>query len=359
MVRAARTLCLIFTLAFLTSAIPCQAAFPTLSASAYVLLDAESGRVLAAKNETEERAIASTTKIMTALVALRSKSLTDIVDVRREHLREGSSMYLAAGETLTVEALLYGLMLPSGNDAAECLADCCGPGRDAFVVSMNETAAALGMEHTTFRNPSGLDEAGHCSCALDMARLMAFAMRDDTFARIVSTTTATAGTRTMANHNKLLGRMAGCVGGKTGYTGAAGRTLVTCAERDGLRLIAVTLNDGSDWADHKALYEYGFATYHAERVLSRGEDCALAAVRGGTTSWVTLRASEGVTLALAEGETAEVRCELDAAPDAPVLAGQKLGEAVVLLDGAELARVSLVAAQAVERAEYKPPWWRR
>lgn len=359
MVRAARTLCLVLTLVFLTSNIPCHAAPPSVSASAYVLMDAGSGRVLLSKNETEERAIASTTKIMTALVALRSKSLTDSVDVKREHLREGSSMYLAAGETLTMEALLYGLMLPSGNDAAECIADCCGPGREAFVRRMNETAAALGMEHTAFANPSGLDEAGHYSCALDMARLMSYAMREPSFARIVSTATATAGTRTMANHNKLLGMMAGCVGGKTGYTGAAGRTLVTCAERGALRLVAVTLNDGNDWADHKALYEYGFSTYHAERVLSRGADCAVAAVRGGKSSWVALRAQEGVTLALAEGESAELRCELDAAPDAPVQAGERLGEAVVLLDGAELARVPLVAAQAVEHAEYKAPWWRR
>ena len=359
MLRAARTLCLALTLIFLTSSIPCQASAPTLSAASYVLLDAESGRILLAKNETEERAIASTTKIMTALLALKSSNLTDCVTVKREHLREGSSMYLAAGETLTMEALLYGLMLPSGNDASECIADFCGPGRERFVARMNETAAALGMEHTAFANPSGLDEAGHHSCALDMARLMAAAMKEPAFAQLVSAKTATAGARTMTNHNKLLGAYSGCVGGKTGYTGAAGRTLVTCAERGGLRLIAVTLRDGSDWADHTALYDYGFANYHAERVLTRGAVCATAAVRGGKASCVALRAHEGVTLALTEGEAAEIRYELPEYLDAPVAVGQRVGEAVVSLDGTELARVALLAAEPVERADYSAPWWRR
>ena len=359
MLRAARTFCLVLTLIILTSSIPCQAAAPTLSAAAYVLLDAESGRVLLAKNETEQRAIASTTKIMTALAALRLSRLTDSVTVRREHLREGSSMYLAAGETLTMEALLYGLMLPSGNDAAECIADFCGPGREAFVRRMNALAAALSMEHTAFANPSGLDEAGHYSCALDMARLMAYAMREPAFAQIVSAKTATVGARTMANHNKLLGAAEGCVGGKTGYTGKAGRTLVTCAERGGLRLIAVTLHDGNDWADHAALYDYGFAAYRAEPVLARGEACAVAAVRGGKAGCVSLRAAEGVTLALAGGEAAEIRYELPEALDAPVAAGQRVGEAVILLDGAELARVALLAAERVDPAEYRAPWWRR
>lgn len=361
--RAARTLCFVAVLAFTTSVIPCQAVQNgelKLSASTYVLMDAESGRVLLAHGETEEKPIASTTKIMTALLALRSSSLTDSVRVKREHLREGSSMYLAEGETLTMEALLYGLMLPSGNDAAECIADYCGPGTARFVRRMNETAAALGMTHTAFANPSGLDEAGHYSCALDMARLMACAMREPGFAQIVSTKTVTAGTRTMTNHNKLLGVTDGCIGGKTGYTGAAGRTLVTCAERDGLRLIAVTLRDGNDWADHALLYDYGFSSFHAERPLVRGELCAMAAVRGGGASCVALYAAEGISYPIAEGETIELRYELPQSVDAPVAEGQRVGEAVAMLNGEEVARVGLLAAQRVEPAEYRAPrFWRR
>ena len=360
MKRAVRTICLCFSFVILTSVLPCHAASPAISASSYILIDAGSGRVLLAHNETKELAIASTTKIMTALVALRSAKLTDVVTVKHEHLREGSSMYLAPGETLTMEALLYGLMLPSGNDAAECIADHCGPGTENFVRRMNDMAAALGMTHTAFANPSGLDEAGHHSCAQDMARLMAYAMRDPAFVQIVSSKTATAGTRTMANHNKLLGAVEGCIGGKTGYTGAAGRTLVTCAERNGMRLIAVTLHDGSDWADHTALYEYGFSTYCVERALSRGESCAVAAVRGGTASYVALRAEENVFFPLSEGETLSVRFELPDCVYAPVSLGQRIGEAVVLLDGAEVARVSLSAVRRVEEAEYRAPrFWRR
>lgn len=350
-----RLLCAVFLLLYLSSSIPCHAAAPNVSAAAYVLLDADSGRVLLANNETSELGIASTTKIMTAVVALEHSRLTDVVTVKREHLKEGSSMYLAEGETLTMEELLYGLMLPSGNDAAECIADYCGGGTENFVRWMNEKAAALGMTHTSFANPSGLDAQGHHSCALDMGRLMAYAMRIPAFAQIVSARTVTAGGRTMTNHNKLLSSLEGCIGGKTGYTGAAGRTLVTCAERGGLRLIVVTLHDGSDWADHAALYEYGFANYRRESPLRRGGAYALAAVRGGEALCVRLCAEESFFCAVSEGETLTLRIDAPETADAPVKAGQALGEAVVLLDGAELARVPLAAETDVKAVEKTPP----
>ena len=246
----------------LLGCVDCAAAqsAPQTGAEAFILMDAGSGRVLTGKNTERELAIASTTKIMTALVALETGNLSDKVTVKQNHLKEGSSMYLRAGEVLTLEELLYGLLLPSGNDAAECIADHCS-GVERFVARMNEKAAALGMTHTSFANPSGLDAQGHYSCALDMARLAAYAMREPTFARIAATRTAAVGERMLGNHNKLLASLEGCTGLKTGYTDNAGRTLVTCCERDGMRLIAVTLNDRSDWADHAALYEYGFAAF--------------------------------------------------------------------------------------------------
>ena len=194
---------------------------------------------------------------LTALVALERAKLTDTITVTASHMVEGSSMYLKPGETVTVEELLYGLMLCSGNDAALALADCCG-GLDAFVQAMNEKAAALGMKDTSFANPNGLDDENHYSTARDMAVLAAYAAEDPTFRRICSTKTATVGGRSMTNHNKLLRQIEGCIGMKTGYTKAAGRTLVSCAERQGRRLVAVTLCDGNDWADHAALYEFGF-----------------------------------------------------------------------------------------------------
>lgn len=245
-------------LGVLLTLLPCRAEAVQLSASAAILMDADSGEVLYEKDAARQMRIASTTKIMTALVVLDHARLTDTITVTAAHMVEGSSMYLKPGETVTVEELLYGLLLCSGNDAALALADCCG-GLDAFVAAMNGKAAELGMKDTSFANPNGLDDARHYSTARDMALLAAYAAENPTFRRICSTRTATVGSRTMTNHNKLLSQLEGCIGMKTGYTRAAGRTLVSCAEREGRRLVAVTLCDGNDWADHKALYEMGFA----------------------------------------------------------------------------------------------------
>lgn len=337
-----------------TSNIACHASAPETAAAAHILIDARSGRVLSAHNGTQRRSIASTTKIMTCLVALEHSALSDTVTVKREQLRKGSSMYLAEGEVVTVEQLLYGLMLPSGNDAAECLAAHCGGGdRARFIAWMNEKAAALGMTETAFMNPSGLDEAGHYSCARDMARLASCAMENATFVRLVSTVSATVGTRTMTNHNKLLASCAGCIGLKTGYTGDAGRTLVTCVERDGLRLVAVTLCDGNDWADHTALYDYGFSTYRRAQGAKKGKQYGAVTVAGESVPAV---AEESVFYPLAEGEMLTVRAELPQTLDAPVRAGEVLGTLVVSCGETEVARVALVSAREVSapRSDKRP-----
>lgn len=166
-------------------------------------------------------------------------------------------MYLKPGDRVTVEELLYGLLLCSGNDAALALADHCG-GLEGFVAEMNRKAAELGMTGTSFANPNGLDQEGHYSTARDMARLAACAVKNETLVRLCSTRSVTVGGRTMTNHNRLLRSIDGCIGLKTGYTRAAGRTLVSCVRRNGRTLVAVTLQDGNDWADHAALYEFGF-----------------------------------------------------------------------------------------------------
>ena len=238
---------LLVGLALLWSLMPVRAWGISTSAAAAVLMDADTGQVLYDHNGSRRMLIASTTKIMTALVALERASPTDVITVKQEHMTEGSSMYLRPGERVTVEELLYGLLLCSGNDAAEALADGCG-GTASFVRRMNSLAGELGMEDTSFENPSGLDGQAHYSTARDMARLAAYAARS-----------VAIGGRTMTNHNRLLRAVPGCIGMKTGYTRAAGRTLVSAAERDGRRLVAVTLQDGNDWADHAALYDWGFA----------------------------------------------------------------------------------------------------
>ena len=251
LLRGLWVLCLIFCIT------PAVAEALEVSATAAVLMDADMGQVLYEKNGDRQMLIASTTKIMTALVVLEHAAPDDVITVTPDHMAEGSSMYLRAGETVRVEELLYGLLLCSGNDAALALTECAG-GLTPFVAMMNEKAAALGMAHTSFANPNGLDADGHYSTARDMAVLAAAAVENPTFRRICSSRSVTIGQRTMENHNRLLRQVEGCVGLKTGYTRAAGRTLVSCTERDGCRLVAVTLQYGNDWADHAALYDYGF-----------------------------------------------------------------------------------------------------
>lgn len=251
LLRGLWVLCLIFCIT------PAVAEALEVSATAAVLMDADMGQVLYEKNGDRQMLIASTTKIMTALVVLEHAAPDDVITVTPDHMAEGSSMYLRAGETVRVEELLYGLLLCSGNDAALALTECAG-GLTPFVALMNEKAAALGMARTSFANPNGLDADGHYSTARDMAVLAAAAVENPTFRRICSSRSVTIGQRTMENHNRLLRQVEGCVGLKTGYTQAAGRTLVSCTERDGCRLVAVTLRDGNDWADHATLYDYGF-----------------------------------------------------------------------------------------------------
>ena len=231
-----RRVCAFFAAALaLFSIFPCQAEAVDTSAAAAILMDADSGRVLYEQNADSRMLIASTTKILTALVAIREGDLSDIVTVKREAvLTEGSSMYLKEGEKLTLETLLYGLMLCSGNDAAVAIADHVGGSQAGFAKLMNETARELGMENSSFANPNGLDAEDHYSTARDMARLACAAVENETLLRIVSTRSVTIGGRTMTNHNKLLWSLEGALGVKSGMasgwwrsrfrTGTTGRT---------------------------------------------------------------------------------------------------------------------------------------
>ena len=341
-----RIFSLILAAYVLFSIFPCQANAVETSAEAAILIDVDSGRVLYQRNADTRMLIASTTKIMTALVAIRQGTLTDVVTVSREAaLTEGSSMYLQEGEKLTLETLLYGLLLCSGNDAAVAIAQHVGGSVQAFVRMMNETAASLGMEHTSFANPNGLDTEGHYSTARDMAKLACAAVENATLLRIASTRSITVSGRTMTNHNKLLRYVDGCLGLKTGYTRAAGRTLVSCVERNGQRMVAVTLRDGNDWADHQALYDYGFAAYPAHRGAVLGERLCRAPLVGGGTA--PLVAAQSFFWPLAEGEQLEMTLALDAPLSAPLAAGCPVGEAVFSLNGAEVGRVALLCGETV------------
>ena len=236
-------------------------------------MDADSGRVLYESNARQRRLIASTTKLMTALVALESgHRLDEVVTIDPKWAgAEGSSIYLKPGEQVRLETLLYGMLLRSGNDAALAVAGFCAGSVEAFVERMNRKAAELGMSDTHFENPNGLDGEAHYSSAYDMALLARACLKNETLANMVSAKSVTMEGRTFTNHNKLLWLEEGCVGLKTGYTEAAGRTLVSAARRDGMTLICVTLCDPDDWRDHQALFDFGFSGYTRVSLAEEGQ----------------------------------------------------------------------------------------
>lgn len=323
---------------------------PKISAASAVLMDAGTGRVLYEKDSHARRLIASITKLMTALVALESgHGLEETVTVDPEWVGvEGSSIYLRPEEEITLEALLYGMLLRSGNDAALAIAGYCGGTVEEFVARMNRKSRELGMKDTSFANPNGLNEEGHYSSAYDMALLARVCLEREELAAMVATKSITLGTRTFTNHNKLLWRYEGCVGMKTGYTEKAGRTLVSAARRDGLTLICVTLNAPSDWADHTALFDYGFANYKAAALTQAGERIGQLPVSGGLIPVCPIETAEERAAALASGEKLEAVWELsETALTAPVAAGTQVGVAVYFVNHEELARVPLVTGAGV------------
>lgn len=318
------------------------------SAKAAILMHADSGRVLYEKNADEHMLIASTTKIMTAIVVLEHCELDDLVEVdSRSAGIEGSSMYLKAGESYTVEDLLYGLLLVSGNDAASALALHVADSMEEFAELMNAKAAELGMTESSFKNAHGLDEEGHYSTARDMAKLAAYCMGNEDFARIAGTVSHTVGEQTLVNHNRLLREYDGCLGLKTGYTMAAGRTLVTCAEHDGARYVCVTLNDPDDWDDHKALYDWAFANYSFAEVIPAGLSYEVPLISGAEMT--APAETEGAAYALIKnGESYDMELELPAFAFAPISEGERAGRAVACSDGQEIASVRIVYSEDVE-----------
>lgn len=267
-------------------------AVPQTSARNAVLMDADTGEIFYARDAQSPALIASTTKIMTAVVVLEHCSPDLMFTVPREAVGiEGSSMYLKEGESLTVRELLYGLMLSSGNDAAVALALACSDSVEEFVALMNLTADKLSLKNTHFENPNGLDGKTHYSTAEDLAKLSAYALKNEEFLRIVSTKTIRIGDRCLQNHNKLLWSVDGCMGVKTGYTRAAGRVLVSAAEQDGRRLIAVTICDGNDWQDHKEMYSFGFSRYCTDISIQPQDKVTEIQMLDGTTE--ELLAGEG------------------------------------------------------------------
>ncbi len=332
-----------------------------LSAQKVMLLDASTGRVLYEKDAHSRSLIASTTKIMTALIVCEQCNVLDRMRIPKEAVGvEGSSMYLREGEVLTLQELLYGLMLHSGNDAAVALAIYCGGTVEGFAELMNDKARMLGMKDTHFVNPNGLDHPEHYSTARDLAILASYAMENPIFAQTVRTKSVRVGERYLTNHNKLLWRVEGAAGVKTGYTKAAGRILVSSAIRDGRRLICVTINDGNDWVDHAQLLGDGFERYQVRQIVEKGQHLGTAEVVGGQAAKVRMMAGEDFSFPLADGEKPKILLSGAGFVYAPVAAEQQAGYAYVCIGDACVGKVPLYYEQTVEQSvPEKKSFWQR
>lgn len=330
---------------------------PSVSACAYVLYCSDNKQVLLSQNMKTQMGMASTTKIMTSLLALEYAQADDkVVEFTSGMVAEGSSMYLKVGDRVHLTDLVAGMMTVSGNDAANAAAIAVGGSIEKFVEMMNLRAKEIGMNNTHFANPSGLSQDEHYSTAYDMALLMAEALNNDDFRKLTSKKSTEVDfvnppsqRLTYTNHNRLLWQYEYCTGGKTGYTKSTGRCLVTCATKDSLNLIAVTLNASSDWSDHTALYEYGFSQYKAiipfvsdklykVRVASSVKESISVIVE---KEWICVLRST-------DAQRVKTTVYLPEIVFAPVERGQKLGKVVCTLDSEIIYIGSLVSEETAQ-----------
>ncbi len=346
------------------------AALGGISAQSAVLIRADTGEVLYEQNPDVRLPMASTTKIMTALVAVEALPLSTPVSVTPEAVGvEGSSVYLTEGEVLSLEELLYALLLESANDAAAAIAVACAGSIEDFAALMNQKAAALGLDDTHFVNPHGLDHQEHYTTARELALISQAALSNQALREIMSTPKTTIshhgkdGVRLLVNHNKLLRSYEGAIGVKTGFTKKSGRCLVSAAEREGLTLIAVTLHAPDDWRDHTAMLDYGFSLFERVELCRVGEYEQPLWVVGGTQPYVMIKNKEGLSLPLYKGY-GNITCEVELPlfTYAHVAAGAKVGRLIYYAEApdgqrVELGRVPLYAEYEVERVIYKQGLW--
>lgn len=325
-------------------------AVPAVSARCGILMDAATGRILWQQRAHEKSLVASTTKIMTGLLIVENCDLSKTVRVPDEAVGvEGSSLYLKEGEIITVRELLYGMMLHSGNDAAVALAIHCGGNMDDFVAMMNQKAKALNMNATCFANPHGLDARDHYSTAYDLAVLARYAMKNSVFAKVVSAKTETFSNRTFTNHNKLLWSYEGASGVKTGYTRAAGRILVSAANRNGRSLIAVTISAPNDWQDHRKLLDYGFSDLKQKLLVHSDETVAQVPLLCGTKPAAQVVLKEDLSFPVRDRENIGYRYNLPVLAFAPVRCGERAGQMVLQIDGEDVATFPLYWKCSVEK----------
>ncbi|MBR2018834.1 MAG: D-alanyl-D-alanine carboxypeptidase [Clostridia bacterium] len=366
------TVCLLVAcFPFTVSASPIEAE-PSVSAQSAILIEAASGETVMAKNADFPLPMASTTKIMTALVALELASPETEITVDPAAVGiEGSSVYLTENEVLTLEQLLYALLLESANDAATAIAIGLSGSVEAFADEMNRAAGRMGLCQTHFTNPHGLDDAEHFTTAKELAQIAREALQHELLRTIVSTRKITVprgdgsnGVRLLINHNKLLRLYDGCIGMKTGFTKKSGRCLVSAAERDGVLLIAVTLHAPNDWDDHTRMLDYGFSRYTSVLLCQSEELLLPISVVGGTDSYVMVSNPSALRLTLpAEHGTISKTLELPRFVYATVRNGEILGKAVYRCDtngdGTReiIGEVSLIACYSVKQNHPKKSFW--
>ncbi len=331
-----------------------------MSAHGAVLIDAENGRILYEHNAFEKRGMASTTKIMTAIVTLENTNPSDIVTVSYKAANtEGSSMYLKPNEKLTVENLLYGLMLNSGNDAATALAEHISGTTEKFAELMNKKAKEIGMNNSSFANPHGLDDKNHYSTPYDMALLTKYAMQNEDFKTIVGTKTkiieCDGKYKYLTNHNKLLSKYQWCKGVKTGFTKKCGRCLVSYAEKDGVKLIAITLSAADDWNDHIYLYESYFDKYKSYNIINKNDFVGSVNVKKAAQNTLDLYCCKSINLTLTNEEFKKIKIKYNY-PDtinAPVYCDQVFGDIEIILNDKIIASSPVVAKYGVNKETEK------
>jgi len=346
---------------------PSSAAAPEITGEAAVLLDGKNGHVLFEKNPHQKIYPASTTKILTAIVALENGRLDDLVTIQEGECNiDGSALGLVAGEKIYLGDLLYAMMLVSGNDAAVAIARHIGGSVDGFVAMMNKKAAELEAVNSYFNNPNGLPDPKHYTTAYDMALIARYAMQNPEFRKIADTKVKTIRRQVpeaqtfLLNHNKLLWRYGGAIGVKTGYTSDARQCLIAAAERDGRELISVVMkSEGNDiWTDSEKLLEYGYKEFTSISLTEAGRYVIDVPVRFGTEKMVPLQTGFPLTCNLPRDKQDGIKKEVMLRKDitAPVRAGEKLGELVFFAGEWELGRVDLLAQQEIAR-RISAQWW--
>lgn len=358
-----KKLCLALAVLFCISDFSIKAEAMTVSAYSAIVIEADSGRVIFEKNPDERMAMASTTKIMTALLCLEEENIHTEFTVNPDAIMvEGTSMGLKKDDKVTLHTLAAGMLLASGNDAANAAAVRVAGTISEFAIMMNKRAQSIGMENTNFVTPSGLDDENHYSTARDMALLARVALLNPDFLSLCSQKSMKLSygnppyTRWLSNHNKLLKTYDGCIGVKTGFTKKAGRCLVSAAERDGVRLICVTLKAPNDWDDHKKLLDYGFANV---KKVSLPVPPLSFEVKNGVESEVSGVVKETPFSTIAEDDLKNIETKVIAAShlEAPVFEGDYIGKIYYYLNGEVVKKASIQAENTVLMKEKPPTLW--